>query len=115
MVFYPNQFNVMDKPDFAFTSDRTEILSALTKSKSLGTVVGISAPVAGSGLLLTAVEDIHPVEDDFVITLKGYDVSGYILERTRIRLNEIRAVCSFNSVFRNPYLKEVEGEQFYKT
>jgi hypothetical protein len=105
----------MDNIDFAFISEASEVLFALRESKTNGTVVGISAPILGNGVFLTAVQDIQPIDGDFLITLKGYDITGYILERNKIRLTGIRGVCPFRSVFKNPYLKELTGERFFRS
>jgi hypothetical protein len=99
--------------DLEFISEPQQILSQLSESKTKGTVVGISAPVLGNGIFLTAVDDIREQGSDFSITLKGYDITGYILERNRIRLSDIRAVCPFKSTFKNPYLKELSNERIF--
>jgi hypothetical protein len=104
----------MQSIDFAFISDPDEILPALHDSKKYGTVVGISAPILGNGVFLTSVESIVETNSDHVITLKGYDVTGYILERNKLRLTDIRGICPFKSEFKNPYLKELTGERFYE-
>jgi hypothetical protein len=104
----------MQNIDFAFISDPDEILRALNESKNNGTVVGISAPILGNGVFLTSVESLAETDSDHVITLKGYDVTGYILERNRLRLTDIRGICPFQSKFNNPYLKELTGERFYE-
>ncbi|HYC83803.1 MAG TPA: hypothetical protein VEB86_01220 [Chryseosolibacter sp.] len=104
----------MNNIDIAFLSESPDMLAALRKSKEHGTVVGISAPILGNGLFLTSVLDIVPAGDDHLITLTGYDVTGYILERNKLRLSEIRGICPFMSAFTNPYLKELTGERFFE-
>jgi hypothetical protein len=104
----------MQNLDLAFISEPGEVLVHLVESKKNTTVVGISAPVLGNGVFLTAVEEIIDMSHDHLIVLKGYDVTGYILERNKIRLSEIRGICPFKSPFKNPYLKEVTGEPFYE-
>jgi hypothetical protein len=103
----------MHNLDFIFISDTEQILKCLNESHANSTVVAISAPILGSGVFLTSVENVVP-ENDPLIVLKGYDVTGYILERNRIRLSDIRSVCPFKSEFKNPYLKELTGERFYE-
>lgn len=98
--------------DLEFITEPSDILSYLRNSKTNGTVVGISAPILGNGIFLTAVDDIKEHDGDSSIILKGYDITGYILERNRIRLSDIRAICPFQSTFKNPYLKELTGERF---
>jgi hypothetical protein len=104
----------MQNIDLAVISDPDEILNTLNESKIHGNVVGISASILGNGIFLTAVENIIKTENDHMIVLKGYDVTGYILERNKIRLSDIRAICPFQSKFKNPYLKELTGERFYE-
>jgi|GEM_PF-1824220 len=104
----------MNNVDFAFISERSEVLIALTESKKNGTIVGISAPILGNGVFLTAVDEVTSISDDYSITLKGYDITGYILERNKIRLSDIRAVCPFKLVFKNPYLKELTDERLHE-
>ena len=104
----------MESIDLAFISDPTEMLEILVDSQVNTTVVGISAPVLGNGVFLTSVEHIHPAGPDYIIALKGYDVTGYILERNKIRLSDVRAVCPFKSKFNNPFLKELTGNRFYE-
>jgi len=90
------------------------MLEILVEYQANNTVVGISAPVLGSGVFLTSVAHIHPAGPDYIITLKGYDITGYILERNKIKLTDIRAVGPFKSKFKNPYLKELTGDRFYE-
>lgn len=104
----------MNTIDLAFISDPLEMIETLIESQQNNTVVGISAPVLGNGVFLTSVDNIQPSGPDYIITLKGYDVTGYILERNKIRLSDIRAVCPFRSKFNNPYLKELTGDRFYE-
>lgn len=104
----------MQNIDLAFISEPEEILNALQESKDRGTVVGISAAILGNGVFLTSVENVIPADSDHIIVLKGYDVTGYILERNKIRLSDIRAICPFQSKFNNPYLKELTGDRFYE-
>lgn len=97
----------MQSIDFAFIAEPSQMLHHLMESKNNVTVIGISAPILGNGVFLTSVDDIRPCENDHIIILKGYDVTGYILERNRILLSDIRGVCPFRSPFTNPYLKEL--------
>jgi hypothetical protein len=105
----------MQDIDLAFISDQEEILKVLYESKNQGSVVGISAAILGSGVFLTAVDNIMEANGNYLIVLKGYDVTGYILERNKIRLTDIRSVCPFKSKFTNPYLKEFTDERIYGT
>lgn len=90
--------------DFLFEPE--DILKCLQFSLENGTVVAINAPILGSGVFLTSVDHVDPSGFDYLITLKGYDMTGYILDRNKVRLSEIRCVCPFTSKFKNPFLKE---------
>jgi hypothetical protein len=105
----------MQNIDLAFISEQEEILKVLYESKNQGSVVGISASILGNGIFLTGVDNIIEANDNFIIVLKGYDVTGYILERNKIRLTDIRSVCPFKSKFTNPYLKEFTDEHVYRS
>jgi hypothetical protein len=104
----------MQDLDLVFIADPAEVQKCLIESKVHKTVVGISAPILGSGVFLTGVQDIIQTDSDYVIVLAGYDITGYILERNKIRLSDIRAVCPFKSEFKNPYLHEFTGERFFE-
>ena len=103
----------MQQIDLAFISEQDQIIEILHQSKDQGTVVGLSAPILGNGVFLTGIENVIKNENDYLIVLKGYDVTGYILERNKIKLSDIRCVCPFKSPFNNPYLKELTGDRFY--
>ena len=96
----------MQQIEIEFISEPDDIIRALEESRINGTVVGISAAILGSGVFLTAVDNIIKSDSDYLIVLKGYDVTGYILERNKILLSDIRAICPFYSKFKNPYLRE---------
>lgn len=96
----------MQEIEMEFIYEQNDILRMLEDSRMNGTVVGISAAILGSGVFLTAVDNIVKSDSDYLVVLKGYDVTGYILERNKIYLSDIRAVCPFFSKFKNPYLRE---------
>lgn len=102
-----NLNTVMQNLSTELVSDPGEILSILTESKVYGTAVGVSAPVLGSEICVTGVEDVI-IDDDITIVLKGYDNTGYMLERTKLKLSEIVSVCPFKSLFENPYMRTLK-------
>ena len=85
-------------------SDPGEMLTILAESKASGTTVGISAPLLGSEIYVTAVEDIL-IDEDITVVLKSYDITGYMLETNKLKLGEIKSVCPFKSAFENPYMR----------
>lgn len=90
-------------------TDPENMLLELLSSKEGQTVIGINAPVIGQGTYLTCVDDIIiGDEEDIQIVLKGFDVTGYFLEKNLLTIGEIRSVIPFKSAFENPFLKEMQ-------
>lgn len=88
--------------ELEFIKNRRSIYRELAISKEAGTVVGITSPVLGDGMFITAVDDIYTTEAGAVVQLKPYDMSGHFLARTQLSLSEIRSVCPFKTAYRNP-------------
>lgn len=105
----PNCYAADKNWNFVNTSE--EILAVLVNSRENGSSVGICCPVLGSDVLITAVENIILEDGQTIIALKHYDQSGYILPLARINLLEIKAVCPFTSVFKNPFLDNLEKDK----
>src|SRR5687768_5358682 len=100
-----NLNTVMQTLSTELVSDPGEMLTILAESKASGTAVGISAPLLGSSeIYVTAVEDIL-IDEDITVILKGYDITGYMLETNKLKLGEIKSVCPFKSAFENPYMR----------
>ncbi|MGC1240745.1 MAG: hypothetical protein WA874_04110 [Chryseosolibacter sp.] len=99
-----NLNTVMRKLSRELVSDPGEMLNALAESKEKGTAVGICAPVLGKEIVVTAVEDIL-IGEVITIVLKNYDITGYMLETNKVKLADIKSVCPFKSLFRNPYMR----------
>jgi hypothetical protein len=91
-----------DTTELEFIKTRKLILRELATSRDAGTVVGINSPALGEGLFITAVEDLYSARGGDVVHLKPYAMSGHILPRTQLSLTEIRSVCSFKTIYRNP-------------
>lgn len=86
------------KRELEFMTASDDILQILLHSKEHGNVVGISSPFLGSGIFITAVDQV--IEDyETVIQLKSVDVNGGMLEKSTLRLSEITSACSFRSRF----------------
>ncbi|HEY9486758.1 MAG TPA: hypothetical protein VIQ51_00420 [Chryseosolibacter sp.] len=99
-----NLNTVMQTLSTELVSDPGEMLTILAESKACGTAVGISAPLLGGEIYVTAVEDII-IDEDITVVLKSYDITGYMLETNKLKLGEIRSVCPFKSAFENPYMR----------
>lgn len=80
-----------------------EILEHILDSKNNGTVIGISSPILGRGMVLTSIEDII-LGGSPLIVLKPYDTSGNILPERKIHLENIPAVRAFSTRFENPFI-----------
>src|SRR5687767_14052860 len=86
--------------------DRNRIVALLRYSKDHGTVLGIHSPALGGGVYITAVSCITTGAETTVV-LNSYDSSGNILTTSKLRLADIRCVFPFQSVFENPYTKDL--------
>lgn len=95
--------------EFITTSD--VILLELINSKLHGNVIGISSPLLGAGMFMTAVEDILLEGKRSIIVLKRYDVNGHFLSTNKLSLEKITAVCPFKSKFENPFLPKIASDR----
>jgi hypothetical protein len=89
--------------ELKFIKGRKGILKALYDSKESTTIVGIVSPVLGDGMFLTAVDDINSEGQEITVSLKQYDMSGQILARTHLSLDEFKSVCSFQMIYKHPF------------
>jgi hypothetical protein len=86
------------------------IMHVLLESKINNTVVGVHAKKLGKATYLTAVTEIMlPVDEEPLIVLTGFDITGYRLENNTLRLSEIQTVIPFNSKFENPFVKNYKN------
>jgi hypothetical protein len=81
-----------------------DIIKELISNKASGNVVGVYAPALGSGMFLTGVQDLYEEGKATVVVFYRYDLSGEILSRNCITVDEIEMVCSFNQRYSNPLL-----------
>jgi hypothetical protein len=91
-----------DVTPFDFIKSKKAILKELVISKKIKNVVGVYCDVLGEGMFLTAVQDIERTQNAEVIVFYQYDITGRLLIRTRIELDEIQLVCPFNKTYENP-------------
>jgi hypothetical protein len=93
---------------FIFTCTIQEILKALQASKENGTIIALTVPKLGSGIFITAIEDIiEGNEGNVYIKLKDYDVTGFMFERTTLQLTEIISVCALSHKWEGIYHRNV--------
>jgi hypothetical protein len=97
--------------EFNFTREQGEILKALLNSKEKGTMIALAVPAIGSGVFITAVDDLFLNDGETFIQLKSYDVTGRIIEKTKIPLKEIVGACPLHSQWQNPYLKNLTNDK----
>jgi hypothetical protein len=90
------------------SSETQEMLKILLESKETGKAIGICSPLTGEGFVITVVEDIILDEAETTITIKPYDVTGFMLPVYKIQLSQITAVCPLKSNFGNPLLKNLD-------
>src|SRR5688500_19202003 len=81
---------------YDFVKTKKNILKELIISRQSGKLLGVYSRALGEGMFLTGVEDIEKHGKDEVIVFNRYDMSGYILSRTRVSLEEIHMVCPFS-------------------
>jgi hypothetical protein len=90
------------KPELEFTLESDEILRILIHSKEYGNVIGISSPVLGAGIFITAVDRII-LDYETIVQLKPRDVNGGTLEKSTLKLTDIISACAFRSRFEKLY------------
>jgi hypothetical protein len=92
------------KPELEFTTAPEEILRILIHSKEYGNVIGISSPLLGAGIFITAVEKII-LDYETIVQFKPYDVNGGLLEKSILKLTDITSACAFKSRYEKLYHK----------
>jgi hypothetical protein len=96
----------MGKIGDKFVKIRKAILREVTNSKRSGKLLAVSCAALGSGMLLTAVEDIYEAgKDEMMVVFKWYDKNSHILSMTHVSLDEISAVSPVNKSFQDGNLR----------
>jgi hypothetical protein len=95
-----------DTSPLTFIKNRKAILKELTLSRDTGNLIGVYSRALGEGMFLTGVDNIEENHGTEVIVFETYDMSGQILNRTRVSVDEIKMVCPFTSAYVNPILKK---------
>lgn len=80
-----------------------EILRALMDSKENGNVIGIFALSLGPIMIMTAVDDIVEIKNDYLIVLKEQDLLGIPVPEEQIFLKEIVRVHPFKTLYNDPF------------
>jgi hypothetical protein len=93
-------------------SQQEAILEALHESRMNNSIIGIHCKALGSATYLTGVREILlRKNEEPLVVLTGYDITGYFLQRTTLRLSEIISVIPFTSPFENPYFKNFKKRE----
>ena len=104
-IIFNNTAPVSPPSGLDFIRTKKLILQGLTESRKRKTAVGIYAAPLGEGMFITGVEDIFNHHDEPIIAFNRYDITGAILQRNTLSLNEISAICKFDIPYRNPVLR----------
>lgn len=92
-----------DRTAFDFVRTRKYILRELMISKQANTVLGVYSKVLGEGMFLIGVEETEASMPEPVITFSPYDLSGKLLKKSCLRLDEIEMVIPFNKAYHHPF------------
>jgi hypothetical protein len=96
---------VISVTGFELVKSRKLLLEVLIDCRKTERYVGIYSDVLGEGMFVTGVHDIYDYEEEPIIMLKRYDLSGALLIRETLSLNEIKAACLFDNTFRHPVIE----------
>jgi hypothetical protein len=94
---------VASQQQLEYVNTPDEIIRELNHSKLYGNVLGICAISLGPAMIMTAVEDIMEIKNDFLIVLKDTDLLGMKLAEEQILLSEIVRVHAFKTLFDDPF------------
>lgn len=115
LVGKKNGTDLLDFTPFDFVKSKKGILKEILISKQTGKLLGVYSRALGEGMFLTGVEDIESHGRNEVIVFNRYDMSGHILARTRVELDEIQTVCPFNKAFQNPILTSAKANKHWNS
>ena len=96
---------IMTSGAIELIKSRKMMLDALIQSYKSQTLVGIFSPILGEGMFVTCVHDIYDYEEEPIIMLKRYEISGHLLIRETLSLGEIKAICVFDSTYKHPVIE----------
>ena len=107
--FFKSDSSGLQPNELEFLRKRKEIIKQLKAAHTKRTIVGITAPCLGQGMFLVGVEGLH--QDDQVVDLCPYDMTGTLLEVSRVEISGIKSVCAFNAPYKNPLLSNALASQ----
>ena len=73
-------------------------------------IIGVRSRLLGPGTYFTSVKEILMTDDDdhFKVKLQGYDMTGYVLDKSELSIQDIEYVIPFNALFENPFLRDLQ-------
>jgi hypothetical protein len=87
------------------------IIKALVQSRMTKSLIGVRSKLLGPGTYFTAVKEFQMLEDDDItVKLEGYDMTGYVLDKSELKLQDIDYVIPLNALFENPFVRELKRE-----
>jgi hypothetical protein len=90
---------------------RDGIIKALIQSRMTKSLIGVRSKLLGPGTYFTSVKEFRMLEDDEItLKLEGYDMTGYVLDKSELKLEDIEYVVPLNALFENPFLRELKRE-----
>jgi hypothetical protein len=102
-LIFPKKDSAMpDAIPFDFVKTKKGILKELVISNISGNVVGVYSRALGEGMFLAGVEKIESGGKEEIVVFNRHDMSGHLLARTRVAVDEIHMVCPFNRSYVNP-------------
>src|SRR5687768_3786763 len=85
---------------------RDDVFKALLQSKKTKSIIGINSKSLGPGTYMTSVvELVTDQNDDTIVVLQSYDMTGYFFDTSALKLEEIESVIPFTALFENPFLR----------
>lgn len=94
---------------FNFIKDRQSICKTITACLQSGKLIGVYSRALGDGMFLAGIESLENEAHGKVVVFETYDLSGQVLNRTRLFLDEIKMVCPFDIKYVNPILGQVSN------
>jgi hypothetical protein len=101
----------MSQVTLEIVTSREAIVRALFQSRMSKSLLGLKSKVLGPGTYFTTVKEILLKENDEVlIKIEGYDMTGYFLDKSDINLSDIEYVIPLTALFENPFTRDLERD-----
>lgn len=101
----------MNQVTLDFIDSKEGMIKALVQSRMTKSIIGLRSRELGPGTYFTTVKEFQMLEDDnIVVKLEGYDMTGYVLDKSELNLDDIEYVIPLNALFDNPFVRELKRE-----